>query len=127
MNKRIYRKIIHEFEEGLSDFIRMYLDRPEGDDFEDISIEFIQLGLSMLLTFQADKGIIRIGNENWIEEISLKETHHELKKAIEFEGNIKWIYKKKNVPTEFNQGISIKFDLTDHNKKRLPFRIEYPN
>jgi hypothetical protein len=79
----------------------------------------------MLLNFQAERAIIRIGKENWIKKTILNETHYELNKAIEFEGNIHWIYKKKDVTIEHNQMIKLTFDLADIDKKRLPFGIEY--
>jgi hypothetical protein len=125
MKKRIYLKILHEFEEGLSDALRIYVNRPEGNEFYDISIEFVQVSVSMLLNFQAERGIIRVGKENWIQKAVLKETYYELNKAVEFEGNINWIYKKKNLPIEHNQMIKIRFDLTNIDKKRLPYEIEY--
>ena len=77
----------------------------------------------MLLSYQLDKGIIKIGNQNRIKELNLKEIKHQLNEMLLFAGQIKWIYKKKNNDTELEQNITAEFKLTDINKKRIPYKI----
>ena len=79
----------------------------------------------MLLSFQLDKGIVKIGKENRIKQITLEENGHEINKFIIFSGEIRWIYKKKNIDTEIEQNIAITFDLTNIDKKRIPYKIEF--
>ncbi len=88
MKKRIYQKIVQEFENGLEDAVYNYLTRPEGKEFLDISIGIIQMNLMMLLTYQVDKGKITIGKESRIDNVKLTELKYKKTKFIEFEGCI---------------------------------------
>jgi len=94
MKKRIYVKSLHEFEKSLSNAVRIYLKRPEGEQFKDISLQFLQVCLCVLLSFQADRKIIRIGTENMITKVILAERDYEPNRFVEFEGSIEWVYKK---------------------------------
>jgi len=125
MNRRVYHKILHEFERALTDAIRIYLSRPQRENFQEISLDLIKISALMLLSFQLDKGIVKIGKENRIKQITLEENGHEINKFIIFSGEIRWIYKKKNIDTEIEQNIAITFDLTNIDKKRIPYKIEF--
>ena len=78
MKKRLYNRIFHEFENSLTDAVRIYLTVPRDNDFQDISIDFIKINAFMLLSFHLDKGIIKIGKENRIKEITLKKINMKL-------------------------------------------------
>ncbi len=123
MKKRIYLKILHEFERNLTDAVYIYLTRPEGEEFYKISIQLVEIGLWMLFCFLAEQKKIIIGKENQVDSITLKEIEYVPKKSIAFEGNAKWIYKKKNRPKEYDQIFRIKFDLTV--EKGYPYHIDY--
>jgi len=127
MKKRQFIKILHQFDRLIKGSVDLYLTLIEsyGDGEKGLGIDMIQLSIMMLLDWKADQNKIIVGKENRVADLILYETDFIPEQSLQFEGQIIWHYKKKNLPAELKQDCKIHFDIENLEKKRIPYRIDF--